>query len=566
MPNAPEASPTDPTGPPPSGRMSPATFPILTDNDEGDPIWQAMKLVDADLLRYYEAMIDALEPQKPYLSDAEYNMYRHGKKIRPLMLLLSARLVFEGAADEPLARKAIFAAVSAEMLHVATLIHDDIVDRAPIRRGGESIHAARGTEMAILIGVLQFVQAIRCFANAIDAEEDMNLVRMVLNTAFKICCGEIDELQTDLTSHPRALRDRYMQTIERKTAVLFGLACECGAALGGGRDRDARANQFLWPTRRPSISDHGRHLRRGQVGPGRRQGARHGSRPATRVAADHLCHGRVGTGPRREPDYAGRNFRSGGSQAGVAGDSTIGRFLQGLSRRSTGDYGFPRLSVDLSSERLPRCPGGRRIPRCQSALHLVTGRLFKFGKELDMSDTRGTLEYLVASLVTLANDPDYRKFYFPNFLPTIQNGKYVPYRTDLNLGEVESLKKFASDDVCQGGWGVTHGIAAIATAPPVMDLTSVTLNGLNNLKIVSCSVGAPNESQQYPVGFAAQLNAYPSLPNLTVNPGTSPFRVIVAQRRIGKPATANWRKASPRTARFRPTSMAPCSTSPCCSP
>ena len=212
---------------------------------EGGPIDQAMALVSADMACYFDALMESLEPQKEYLTDAEYDLYRRGKKIRPLMLLLSARLVFPGTAEDPLSHKAIHAAVATEMLHVATLIHDDIVDRAPTRRGMQSINAARGTEMAILIGDLQFVQAIRCFADSIETQKDMNLVRLVLNTAFRICCGEIDELQTNLHCSPRELRDRYMDTIERKTAVLFGLACECGTALGGGRTRDARRIGFF---------------------------------------------------------------------------------------------------------------------------------------------------------------------------------------------------------------------------------------------------------------------------------------------------------------------------------
>ena len=212
---------------------------------QSNPIAEAADLLAADMGRFEQALAAALEPQRQYLTDAEYDMYRLGKKIRPLLLLLSARLVFSGPPEEELEQRVIEAAVSTEMLHVATLIHDDIVDRAPVRRGMPSINAARGTALAILIGDLQFVQAIRCFANSIDTEKDMNLVRLVLSTAFRICCGEIDEIQTGPNWAPDELRVRYMQTIERKTAVLFGLACECGAALGGARSSEARRIGFF---------------------------------------------------------------------------------------------------------------------------------------------------------------------------------------------------------------------------------------------------------------------------------------------------------------------------------
>lgn len=209
-----------------------------------DAIGQALELMAADMAHYQRLLEQALAPQAPYLTGAELEIYQGGKKIRPLVLLLSARMVYAGPPTEPLPDKIIRAAVSTEMLHVATLIHDDIIDHAPLRRGIPSVNQQRGTEVAILIGDLQFVQAIRCFTDAIDTEQDMHLVRLVLNTAFKICCGELDELQTSADWSLTQLRDAYYQTIERKTAVLFGLACECGVALGGGRTRDARRIGF----------------------------------------------------------------------------------------------------------------------------------------------------------------------------------------------------------------------------------------------------------------------------------------------------------------------------------
>lgn len=208
-----------------------------------DPIDHAREeLLGEDIARFNEMLMKALEPQQPYLTDIEYDLYRRGKKIRPVMMLLSARMIH--GPDTPLPDKAIQGAVSLEMLHVATLIHDDIVDEALMRRGLMSVNAARGTETAIIVGDLQFVQAIRGFVDAIDTQEDMGLVKLVLDTAFRICCGELDELQTDPSWNAEELRARYMETIERKTAVLFGLACEAGSTLGNGRTSDSRRAGF----------------------------------------------------------------------------------------------------------------------------------------------------------------------------------------------------------------------------------------------------------------------------------------------------------------------------------
>lgn len=204
--------------------------------DMSDPVQRAKDLVAGDMVRFEQVLQETLEPQSPYLTETEYEIYRRGKKLRPLMLLLSARLASTDPTGE-LPAKAIKAAVSLEMLHVATLIHDDIIDVAPVRRGLRTVFSERGTEMAVLIGDMQFIQAIRCFAGGIDAQTDMHLVLLVLDVGFRICCGELDEIMTDPTQDVHSLEHRYLETVDRKTAALFALACESGASLVGAGKR-----------------------------------------------------------------------------------------------------------------------------------------------------------------------------------------------------------------------------------------------------------------------------------------------------------------------------------------
>ncbi|VAW70650.1 hypothetical protein MNBD_GAMMA09-3630 [hydrothermal vent metagenome] len=206
-----------------------------------NPLQQAINDLSVDMLRFNKALDDALSPQKKYLTETEYRIYNRGKKIRPVMLILSARLLH---GDETLPDKVIKASVSLEMLHVASLIHDDIIDNALLRRGLQSVNASRGTNTAILVGDLQFLQAIRNFIDAIETESEMGLVKMVLDSAFGICTGELDEIQTDPNWSPGKLKQRYLEVIERKTAIMFGLACETGVALVGGRSADARRLGF----------------------------------------------------------------------------------------------------------------------------------------------------------------------------------------------------------------------------------------------------------------------------------------------------------------------------------
>lgn len=198
-------------------------------------------LLADDLHRYLTVLDETLEPQREYLTDAERVLYTGGKKLRPQLLLLSAHLV-HGPGELP--AKVARGAVSLEMLHVATLIHDDVVDESSVRRGVPSVNAARGAGPAVILGDMQFVQAVRGFVEAIDTDRDMQLVKLVLDTAFRICCGELDELRIDPSWQTEVLQERYWRTIERKTAVLFALACETGITLVDGRTRDVRRIGF----------------------------------------------------------------------------------------------------------------------------------------------------------------------------------------------------------------------------------------------------------------------------------------------------------------------------------
>lgn len=211
-------------------------------NDES-PFTSINRCLLADDMPLFHAEIEqALQAQSPYLTDVEHQMFKGGKKIRPIVMLLASRMI---AGNGELPEKVYKGAASLEMLHVATLIHDDIVDEALVRRGMPSVSASRGVKTALLVGDLQFVQALRGFAQSVETEKDMALVRLVLDTAFDICRGELDELDRSLPTDMDASRTRYYQTIDRKTAVLFRLAAHAGVELAGGRFRDARRAGFF---------------------------------------------------------------------------------------------------------------------------------------------------------------------------------------------------------------------------------------------------------------------------------------------------------------------------------
>lgn len=198
----------------------------------------ASEVMRDDLVLFEQQLKQQLSKQEEYLTDNEHEMYRRGKKLRPILNLMFSRMVCGSEGELP--EKCYKAAASLEMLHVASLIHDDIIDGSDRRRSLPAVHSDRGVGSAIVLGDMQFLQAVNGFIDVIRVPEDMELVRMVLDVAFDVSRGEMDELLAPRTECCEKMIQRYLKTIERKTATLMGLACEAGVILGGGRRTDAR--------------------------------------------------------------------------------------------------------------------------------------------------------------------------------------------------------------------------------------------------------------------------------------------------------------------------------------
>jgi heptaprenyl diphosphate synthase len=187
------------------------------------------KVLKKDLQRLELTLEETLKSQDSYLSENEKEMYRRGKRIRPMLLYLCTRLNLDLPLEEPLEEKVIKGAVSLEMLHVASLIHDDIIDNADVRRGVATVNATRGNELALLIGDLQFIESVRVMSDTTTEKEDIDHMREYIQTAHTLCRGQIDELLTEITPDIETLKKRYFRTIDRKTGRLIAFACESGA-------------------------------------------------------------------------------------------------------------------------------------------------------------------------------------------------------------------------------------------------------------------------------------------------------------------------------------------------
>jgi octaprenyl-diphosphate synthase len=150
---------------------------------------------------------------------AAYALSAQGKQLRPTLVALSAEA--SGKTTDAHAT----AAVIIEMVHLATLIHDDVIDEADLRRGRPTLTANWGDEISVLLGDCLFAQALK-LATAFPTPA---VCRAVASATHTVCSGEI--LQTQARRKIRLTRAEYFKMLSMKTAELFALSCELGGFL-----------------------------------------------------------------------------------------------------------------------------------------------------------------------------------------------------------------------------------------------------------------------------------------------------------------------------------------------
>jgi geranylgeranyl pyrophosphate synthase len=142
-----------------------------------------------------------------------------GKRVRPALVLLSARC---GRYDLD---RLTPGAMAVELTHAATLVHDDVIDRSPVRRGRPTVAASLGDEPAIVIGDFYFAKAYEHAARTDSTE----VVGILARAVMEICAGEVRQ-QAIRYQYSTGV-DEYMQRIESKTATLLAACCDIGATL-----------------------------------------------------------------------------------------------------------------------------------------------------------------------------------------------------------------------------------------------------------------------------------------------------------------------------------------------
>jgi octaprenyl-diphosphate synthase len=182
----------------------------------------AMERLAEDLALVEGAMREQLLSASEVLAAlGDHVLASGGKRMRPALLLLAAELCgYTGP-------RRIHVAAAVELLHTATLLHDDVVDLSELRRGRPSANALWGNRRAVLAGDYFYARA----SSLIVEDGDLDILWIFADTIRSMAEGELLQLQRSFD--PSVTEAHYFQVIERKSAVLLSAACESGAILGG---------------------------------------------------------------------------------------------------------------------------------------------------------------------------------------------------------------------------------------------------------------------------------------------------------------------------------------------
>lgn len=194
--------------------------------------------VETELAEIEIALSKNLNPHLDLVSEvAGHILFSGGKRLRPLLMVLSAKLCgYSGNYDKTFS-------TALEYLHAATLLHDDLVDDAQLRRGKQVAHLKYGSSIAVLVGDFLLARALSVAAGTGSLE----VIRILSDLTENMSQGEVHQLirKGDITLS----EDEYIEVIKRKTALLFEAACRVSAILA-----DAPADQ------QDALSDYGYNL------------------------------------------------------------------------------------------------------------------------------------------------------------------------------------------------------------------------------------------------------------------------------------------------------------------
>jgi octaprenyl-diphosphate synthase len=194
-----------------------------------------------DLMRVEECLQEATRSEVGAVrAISGHTLFAGGKRLRPALAILSARVINR---TEP-AERCYAAAAAAEMLHMATLIHDDVVDEAPERRGKPTANSLFGNGITVLTGDFLFAKALEMVARD---DANMPIIRVFSQIAIGMAEGEV--LQAAVARCFELETTTYERVIDLKSARFIAGCCEMGCVTGGGT-----------PTETQALAAYGHHL------------------------------------------------------------------------------------------------------------------------------------------------------------------------------------------------------------------------------------------------------------------------------------------------------------------
>ena len=193
-----------------------------------------MARTNNEILQLFESALAQLSmPEEPKLlyTPIIYSMSGGGKRLRPVLLLITAE-AFGGSVGE-----AMPAALAVEIFHNFTLLHDDIMDNADVRRGKPSVYAKWGGNVALLSGDAMLITAYKSLAR-VASERLPRVMSIFSDMALEVCEGQ--QYDMDFETMSKVTVEEYMQMIECKTSALLSGSAMIGATMAGASEEDIK--------------------------------------------------------------------------------------------------------------------------------------------------------------------------------------------------------------------------------------------------------------------------------------------------------------------------------------
>jgi octaprenyl-diphosphate synthase len=180
-----------------------------------EPIREDLEAVEREFVRHIQSRVALIPEMGRYIQNSG------GKRVRPAVLLMASRL--SGYAGD---RAVLYASV-VEFIHTATLVHDDIIDGADLRRGRLAVHSRWGNDITVLLGDYLYIKSM---AMALT-QDSLEIIRLLCDVTLRMIEGELYQLTK--TGDVDISEEEHFEIIRRKTAFLFGGCAQIGGMLGG---------------------------------------------------------------------------------------------------------------------------------------------------------------------------------------------------------------------------------------------------------------------------------------------------------------------------------------------